>query len=57
MKKVTYDALYNKNTETWVLWKNVECDRGIYCIPIYKGNKKSVFLLKKILKSKFSLYN
>lgn len=51
MKKIKYITLYNKNTKMWVLWKDVETDRGIYCKPIYKGTKKSVFSLKKILKN------
>lgn len=55
--KKTYSTTYNKLNNYWVLWKDIETIRGICCVPIYRGNKKDVFYLKKILNCKISLYN
>lgn len=52
MKKIKYSILYKKEQKLWILWKDVESEKGMYCKSVFKGDKKScINERKKLLKN------
>lgn len=49
--KITYDITYNSYYKHWVVWKNIEKEKGCSCIAVFKGTRKECQQRLKELKN------
>ncbi len=49
--EIKYNITYHKQSKKWVVWKNIESERGINCMGIFRGTRKECELKLKELKN------